>query len=298
MESTGVVYKMVFISSISKEIDKMTYVGSTVNFNQRCKCHVSYLNRDTVIPLYQYMRLKGYNFVDNVEFHVLERLPATYTKHERLERERYHMMTVEKTNLLNFIRPLEAIIKCPHGKPKRSHCRACNGSSICRHNRVYSVCKDCMGGSICPHLREKAVCVPCRGGSICPHLRRRSKCTLCGQGGGICEHKKLRVICKACRGSGRCAAHNKITQECKTCSPHNFCVEHNCSKKSKLHKDCTFPPRSVKEAESDKPVSSADIPACSEPGTRKDKPVSSTDLSTDCAPTDSPVCEPAITHSA
>jgi hypothetical protein len=123
---------------------------------------------------------------------------------------------------------------CPHGSvstltqgKRRERCRACGGSSFCKHYRIKYQCKDCKLGSMCNHGKQKSLCIQCCGSHICTHGRSKYQCNTddC-HGTSVCSHGRrknqvsldvsLTFKCRDCGGSSICE-HSRRKYDCGDC---------------------------------------------------------------------------------
>jgi hypothetical protein len=116
-----------------------------------------------------------------------------------------------------------------HGKLKAT-CRECEeGRAFCHHVNKQgqpqrkSRCKECLGSELCRHLRNKNRCKECGGKEVCQHGQWYYTCPEC-PGPGACPHKGSKYNCGECGGSQICK-HDSRIDACHLCLryPQNFC---------------------------------------------------------------------------
>lgn len=106
---------------------------------------------------------------------------------------------------------------CKLHNKKKSKCKDCGGTDLCKHNREKYDCFECDGKGICEHGSRKRTCIKCDGSQICEHKKHKNRCVDCN-GSQICEHKNIRYLCGLCEGKGIC--EHKINKKvCKICNP-------------------------------------------------------------------------------
>ena len=124
---------------------------------------------------------------------------------------------------------------CEHGG-RRYVCIPCKGNGICfdeTHNDKplrKSRCKSCSGTELCKCGKEKNNCIDCKGISICEHNKRRRRCPICNPNSKeLCPCGKSIVVCIKCCEKCPCG---KIPSRCKIHGGSELCKAPLCETRS------------------------------------------------------------------